>query len=147
MVTIRKSVSQSDREGIEQALSRSLNFMKSKYPSVDFDKVDFIFSGTGSRGRYFRNEEANAEYKAPCVFVPTQREDEIMYWKPSLGMVRDTVKDVGRFDVMASCVVHELTHHVQYETGLNKGEVLTTENELLYYKEFRPDVYELFMNL
>lgn len=146
-ITIRNSVSLYDREYLPEIMERSLTFMKAKYPSVDFNKVDFIFSGSFSRGRYYRNEKANAKYTNPTVQIPTQRQHEIMYWKPSLGMYRNQVDNVGRYDVTASCIVHELTHHAQYELKKNHGEVETTLNELEYYKEFRPDVYALFMNI
>lgn len=145
-ITIRKSVSLTDREYLPEIMDRALTFMGAKYPSVNFNKVDFIFSGSFRRGRYYRNEKANAKYTNPTVQIPTQRDYELMYWKPSLGMIRNQVDNVGRYDVTASCIVHELTHHAQYELGKNHGEVETTQNELEYYKEFRPDVYALFMN-
>lgn len=146
-ITIRNSVSQTDREYLPEIIERALGFMQAKYPNVNFGKVDFIFSGSLSRGRYYRNEKANAKYTNPTVQIPTSSDYELMYWKPSLGMIRNQVDNVGRYDVTASCIVHELTHHAQYELGKNHGEVETTRNELEYYKEFRPDVYILFMNI
>lgn len=145
-ITIRNSVAQCDKVFIPEIIERALTFIKEKYPTVNFEKVDLIFSSSLSRGRYYRNEEADCKYKAPTCQIPTRREDERMYWKPSLGMVRDMVQDVGRFDVTCACIIHELTHHAQYELGMNRGELETTKNELEYYKKFRPDVYELFMN-
>lgn len=146
-ITIRNSVSLNDRQYLPEIMDRVLSFVKEKYPTVDFGKVDFIFSGSFSRGRYYRNEHENAKYKNPTVQIPTQRENELMYFKPSLGMYRNQVDNVGRFDVTASCIVHELTHHAQYELGKNHGELETTLNELEYYKKFSPDVYALFMNI
>lgn len=144
-VTIRNSVAKSDREYLPEILEKALSFVKQKYPNVDFDKVDVIFSGTVRRGKYFRNDE-NSKYTRPCIQVPTNREGEYLYWKPSLGMVRKTVEDVGRYDTTCSCIIHELTHHAQYEENRSKGELETTMNQLEYHKTFRPDVYELFMN-
>ena len=146
-ITIRKSVLNSAKENIPTMLERALEFLKEKYPDVNFENVDVIFSGSGCRGRYYRNDVLNAKYKRPQIFVPTQRKDELMYWKPSLGMVREEVSNVGAFDVTTACIIHELTHHMQYEKNLVKGELETTRNELEYYKKYRPDVYELFMNL
>lgn len=147
MKTIRKSVSRNMQEQIPQLFERALSFMRAKYPDIDFENVDFIFTGAGRRGRYYRNEVLNAKHMKPTVFAPTHRIHELMYFKPSLGMVRQEVKEVGCEDVFVSCIIHELTHHVQYERGDNRrGELETTANELEYYKQFRPDVYELFMN-
>ena len=145
-ITIRKSVSKYDKENLSEILNRALCFVKNKYPNVDFSGVDVIFSGSFSRARYYRNDHKDSTYQRPCIQIPTNRDDVILYWKPSLGMVRDRVNEVGRWDVTCACIIHELTHHAQYEENKNKGEVETTNNELEYLKEFRPDVYELFMN-
>ena len=143
MITIRKSVAQCDKENIPSQLDKALNWMKSKYPNVDFD-VDFIFSGAVRNSKYYRNGEQNSNYTKPTVQIETNRDNHLIYWKPSLGITRKEVTGVGREDVTVCAIIHELTHHVQYETGLPKGEVLTTQNELEWLKEFRPDVYELF---
>ncbi len=145
-VTIRNSVALYDRQFLPEIMDRALSFVKEIYPTVDFDKVDFVFSGSFCRGRYYRNGKNNATYKAPTVQIPTNRDYELMYWKPSLGMYRNQVDNVGRYDVTCSIIIHELTHHAQYELGKNHGELETTANELAYFKKFVPDVYALFMN-
>lgn len=145
-ITIRNSVGLTEKEFIPEIMERAFAFVKEKYPNVNFDKVDFIFSGSFSRGRYYRNAQADCKYKAPTVQIPTKRDDELLYWKPSTGMVREEVTGVGRFDVTCSCIIHELTHHAQYEEDRSRGELETTQNELDYFKKYRPDVYELFMN-
>ena len=146
-ITIRKSVLPSAKENIPLIIERALAFLSAKFPTVNFDNVDLIFSGSGRRGRYFRNEKECAKYNRPTAFIPTQRKDELLYWKPSLLMVRDTVTNVGAFDVATACLIHELTHHMQYEKNIRRGELETTKNELEYYKQYRPDVYQLFMEL
>lgn len=48
----------------------------------------------------------------------------------------------GRDVCIETGIVHELTHHVQYEKGLPKGELLTTSNELEYLSQYYPDLRE-----
>jgi hypothetical protein len=44
-------------------------------------------------------------------------------------------------------LIHELTHHVQFELKLPIGELLTTSNELEYLKEYYPIYYNKIMGI
>lgn len=146
-ILIRKAVSKTIAPQLSSFTEKAVAWLQPKYPDVTFDNVRFIF-GTGVRARYFRNEVPNGSHIEPTVFISTNRDFVMLYWKPSLGMVRKEVTNVGHEDSIMTQLVHELTHHVQYERGVRKGnETDTTENELLWLKEFRPDVFELFTNL
>ena len=144
MITIRKAVRLSEAEILDY-LIKSVNWMQRKYPDVNFDNIHYIF-GTGCRARYFRNEEQHNSHVIPTVFISCNRSEIIMYWKPSLGMVREEIYNVHKEDAMITQLVHELTHHVQYERGIRKGnETDTTANELEWLRENSPENYELFM--
>lgn len=74
-----------------------------------------------------------------------------LYEKNSLGRYRQGV-NVGYLVAMASGIVHELTHHVQFRRGpeFNKlnvsySELETTANELEFLKVNFPEEYRLVM--
>ena len=139
-ITIRQSVQKEVSEKIPQLLTTALQWMKSKYPSVNFDNAEYIFSAGYNRSRYFRNEVANGSYLAPNVCICT-RATLYLYNKKSLGIKKNMCR-VGYDAQIVSALIHELTHHVQYETNVRKGNELdTTANELEYLKEFYPQHY------
>ena len=140
-ITIRQSVPKDVSEKIPKLLHTALQWMKSKYPSVNFDKVEYIFSAGYNRSRYFRNEVANGSYLAPNVCICT-RATLYLYDKKSLG-IKNNMCRVGYDAQIVSALIHELTHHVQYETNTRKGNELdTTANELEYLKQFYIEQYK-----
>ena len=64
--------------------------------------------------------------------------------KPHLLEAIDTAagEEVGNEIQMMCALVHELTHHAQYELNTPKGELETTKNELAYLQEFHPETYK-----
>jgi hypothetical protein len=139
-LTIRKSVTDIIKADVPKLINDALVWMKSKYPTVNFGNVEYIFSGGYNRSRYFRNELKNAKYLAPNVCICT-RATLYLYDKKSLGIKKRKLFVGSTVQIMSS-LVHELTHHVQYETGIRKGNELdTTANELEYLKEYHLAIY------
>uniref|UniRef100_UPI002B1D8F0A hypothetical protein n=1 Tax=Pseudomonas oryzihabitans TaxID=47885 RepID=UPI002B1D8F0A len=84
--------------------------------------------------RYFRNN-GNLKYPTPSVCICT-RAELILYDKKSLGIKQTRLFVVSDTQIMCA-LIHELTHHVQYEKNERKGNELdTTRNELEYLKEY-----------
>lgn len=139
-ITIRKSVSKDIADAIPSLVDKALDWMKNKYPNVNFDYAEFIFSAGFNRSRYFRNEVANAKYVSPNVCICT-RATLMLYNKPSLGIKKNKLF-VGAVPQIMCSLIHELTHHAQYEQNVRKGNELdTTANELEYLKEFHSNYY------
>lgn len=139
-LTIRKSVRPKIKEQIPSVLDEALEWMKERYPDVDFDRVGYIFSSSYNRSRYFPNQ-LGGKYAEPNVCISTDKTLRL-YKKPSLGM-KETTTFVGNRTQMVCAMIHELTHHVQYERKHREGNELdTTKNELEYLKEFHPEHYK-----
>ncbi len=142
-ITIRKSVRPEIAERIPALIDEAANWMQLKYPTVDFTTTEFIFSGSYNRSRYFRNElkvgQGVGKYLAPNACIST-RAWLILYKIKTLCLKR-TKLFVGSEIQMACALIHELTHHAQYELGLPTGELETTRNELEYLKEFHPEYH------
>lgn len=141
-LTIRSSVKSFVKDEISNCMERSLKFMQDKYPHINFD-IDFIFSGASCRSRYFRNEEKHDKYKMPCAHICT-RDLLMLYDMKSLNIIRGKVV-IDEHIQIESALVHELTHHVQYESGLPTGELLTTSNELEYLKQNYYNIWDYIM--
>jgi hypothetical protein len=140
MITIRKSVRNEVVSIIPTLTQNAVNWMQAKYPDINFNNVEFIFSAGYSRSRYFRNEAMNAKYINPNVCIST-RALLMLYNKPSLGIKKNKLF-VGSSVQMMCSLIHELTHHVQYERNIRKGNELdTTANELEYLKQYHPNYY------
>lgn len=140
MNIIRKSVPKDIANKIPQLKQVALSYMREKYPTVNFDNVGYIFSASYNRSRYFRND-SNITYSLPNVCIST-RAKLYLYEKKSLG-IKQTNLFVGS-DVQIVCaLIHELTHHAQYETEERVGNELdTTRNELDYLKRFHSNYYK-----
>jgi len=154
-IKITKSVNSIMAQGLEEHYIRpAIDFLRRYYPDVNFTNVDYIFSATLSRSRYFRNEGLHqgmttrsghlidvSKYPRPVVQICT-RSMLNLYSKPSLGMVRNHVRAGAQVQTMCA-LIHELTHHAQYELGVRLGNELdTTEHELDWLKEFSPRHYD-----
>jgi hypothetical protein len=142
-VTIRNSVPRGLVDQIPAFIEKAVSWLQVKYPSVDFTTTEYIFSGSYSRSRYYRNQVECGKYLAPNTCIGT-RDDLYLYDKKSLNVSKKatTGLKVGREIQILCALVHELTHHAQYELNLNRGELETTRNELEYLKEFHPEVYK-----
>jgi hypothetical protein len=143
-VTIRNSVRKEIANIIPTLINNTLEWIKNKYPNVDFSKVEYIFSSNYNRSRYFRNELKDAKYMAPNVCIST-RATLYLYDKKSLKMKKTSLYTGSNVQIMCA-LIHELTHHVQHEQKRSRGELETTENELLYLKENYPLLYNKIMN-
>jgi hypothetical protein len=140
-ITIRQSVRKELADKIPSLVDAAIKWMANKYPDVDFDKPSFIFSSGYSRCRYYRNEVKDGKYLAPNVCISTSAKLGL-YPMKSLGIKKTKWIFVGSEVNMFCGLIHELTHHVQYEKKLSTGELLTTANELEYLKENHPNYYK-----
>jgi len=129
MRTIRKSVNRVVAEKIPNYIEVATNWLKEIYPDVNFDNVDYIFSNSYNRSRYFRNaSKLNDKYLAPTVCIST-RPELYLYDKKSLGMT-STKQFVGTEVQVLCALVHELTHKAHYqEKGPNGDDLDPTRNE------------------
>jgi hypothetical protein len=141
---IRKSVCNEITKAIPELLDSSLCWMKSKYANVNFENVDFIFSNSFNTSKYYRNVN-NVKYVNPTIALCTTNIIGLYDMK--------TLKIKKRFIVadkkaqIKRALIHELTHHVQFELKLPIGELLTTTNELEYLKEYYPIYYCKIMGI
>jgi len=143
-IILRKSVNKKLGGKIPMLLKGALEFMAAKYPAVNFEGIQYIFSGSSRRSRYYRNAK-NAKHAQPTVCICT-RARLLLYDKKSLKMsIRDLF--VGAETQIMCALVHELTHHMQYEMNLPKGELETTRNELEYLKEYSVNHYNKVMGI
>lgn len=139
-ITIRKSVRKDLSIVIPHLVEEAINWMKNKYPTINFDNVEYIFSSSYNRSRYFRNQNGG-KYQNPTACISTRAELWI-YDKRSLG-IKKTNLYVGCRIQMICALIHELTHHVQYEQEIRVGNELdTTRNELEYLKENHLKYYQ-----
>jgi hypothetical protein len=141
---IRKSVRNEIAQAIPELLTNSLCWMKSKYANVNFENVEYIFSNSYNRSRYFRNAN-DVKFQTPTICIHTTKILGL-YDMKTLKIKKRFI--VGDYKAQIMCaLIHELTHHMQYELGLPKGELLTTSNELEYLKEYYPNYYNKMMGI
>lgn len=124
-IIIRNSAAKHKTE-IFNAIERAYGFMCSRY-GYHFDNIDFIFSTSFCRSRYYRNNE-HSKYKRPTVQIAV-RHRLYLYERKTLGYSANGLP-IGFELQMACAIVHELTHHMQHEKNRNRGEVETTANEI-----------------
>jgi hypothetical protein len=141
-ITIRNSVPRGLVDQIPTLIQKAVSWLQAKYPSVDFTTTEYIFSGNYTRSRYYRNEVECGKYLAPNTCISTT-DCLRLYNKKSLNVSKKAIRGftINREVNILCSLVHELTHHAQYELNLNRGELETTKNELEYLKEFHPDIY------
>jgi len=141
---IRQSVRNEISKTIPELINDSICWMKLKYANVNFENVDFIFSSSFKRSMYYRNAN-NVKYVTPTICITT-RARLVLYNMKTLKIKKRLLFVGARPQIMCS-LIHELTHHMQYELGLQKGELLTTSNELEYLKEYYPTYYNKIMGI
>ena len=145
-LTIRNSVRTDLAAKVPGLMATSLDWMKAKYPTVNFDNAEFIVSSGYNRSRYFPNQLENAKYMAPNVCISTSATLRL-YDKKSLGIKKTSVFTGSEIQIVCA-LIHELTHHVQYETNVRKGNELdTTANELEYLKQFHTSIYNKILKI
>ena len=141
---IRKSVCNEISKAIPELLDSSLCWMKLKYANVNFENVDFIFSNSLRHSGYFRNAN-NVKYLTPTIRIST-RKIIVLYDMKTLKIKKRLIVADKKAQIK-SALIHELTHHIQFELELPKGELLTTINELEYLKEYYPSYYNKIMGI
>lgn len=138
-ITRRNSVSVSVSATITGLTTDALKWMQEKYPDINFENINYIFSASYKRSRYFRNEN-NEKHKTPTVCICT-RARLILYPKVRLNIKHNNLYVGSSVQIMCA-LIHELTHHVQYEKGERIGnETDTTKNELLYLQQHHLTIY------
>ena len=137
-VIIAKSISQKDTTIIRNSMSFALGYMREKYPDTNFNNIDFRF-GKGRNSKYWRN--ARRDDMLPCCQMALSY-TLYLYNMKSLKL-KKTSAYVGRELALRSSLIHELTHHHQYEAGLATGELLTTSNEVEHLQKHAPEIYKI----
>lgn len=132
MITIRKTA-QKHENLIEPSINEAKKFLKKKYPKAKLDDVDYIFSCSYSRSRYFHNNN-NPKYPNPMVCICV-RAKLYLYTKKSVGYTAEGAH-IGIRPQMVCALIHELTHHIQRQEKRSASEVETTKNEVEYLSQF-----------
>lgn len=128
---------------IPEFIIMAQEFLQTIYDKPDFNNVGYIFSGNLRTSHYFRNED-NDKYKMPMVCI-SNRNRLILYEKKSLKLKNYRINP-GAIIQMQSALVHELTHHIQYNEERSAGELETTRNEVKFLKENHPFWYNKLFN-
>jgi hypothetical protein len=143
-IIIRQSVRNEISKAIPELITNSICWMKLKYANVNFENVDFIFSSSPSGSKYYRNAN-NIKYVTPTICITTRA--RLWLYNMKTLKIKKRLLFVGSIPQIMCSLIHELTHHVQYELELPKGELLTTSNELEYLKEYYPTYYNKMMGI
>ena len=147
---IRQSVRNEISQAIPELVTNSICWMKSKYTNVNFENVEFIFSSSPRGSKYYRNDKNlllnyNVKYVTPTICITTRA--KLWLYDMKTLKIKKRYIFVGAIPQIMCSLIHELTHHVQYELELPKGELLTTSNELEYLKEYYPTYYNKIMGI
>jgi len=144
----RGGIPKAIKDKIPDWYQEALLWMMNKYPDVKFHNFDIVFSHNLNRGRYYRNKIGYKKGERPLIQIKTSI-DQYGIWfynMKSLGILQNCIQPGIKISIQL-IIVHELTHHVQYERELPAGELLTTANELIYLRQL--DSYwfnKLFVN-
>lgn len=129
------SASRAMRELFPDMVRECVAWMNLHYPEVDFGVVKWRLVGGWVKSRYcHKTQEIKICHHGDiCFYARACR--EIPRLKEVVGKYH---AEVG----MATSIIHELTHHVQYARGFHKGnETDTTLNELCWLQERQPAIY------
>jgi len=139
-ITFRKNINEFEKKWLEQSILAAQDYLKKLYDNPNFENLDYIFSKTYSRSRYFRNEVADGKYKTPtcCIAI---RNIIYLYPKESLKLKRYYITGVNTNIAVMCSLIHELTHHIQYNEKRTCSELETTKNEVEYLKAYHPYYY------
>jgi len=145
MIDFRKNISKFERSTLLPAIDEAKSFLRTIYgDQVNLENVNYIFN-KGVRSRYYRNEITNelvnCKYLLPNVCISV-RNDLILYQKKSLKLKNYQIK-VDLYTQVICALIHELTHHIQYELNAPISELETTKNEVDYLKIYKPIYYRM----
>ena len=73
------------------------------------------------------------------------RSELYLYEKKSLKLKRYSL-NIGNYIQILCALVHELTHHIQYNENRTRSELETTKNEVEFLRVFYPDIYNQLIN-
>lgn len=127
---------------LEASIELAKQFLESQYPDKrcfkPYEEIRYIF-GKGTRARYFRNSKT---FDPPTVYI-NYTYMLYLYTKKTLKLDAGENGVYAGREVCVQCsLVHELTHHLQYEFGWNKGELETTKNEIEFLRQYHPDIHK-----
>lgn len=133
IVTYNKSIPQWAKPKIDTALNSALQWLRQKYPDIDFDKAQLNISMTRNRSLYY-NKNGN--------IAIALRHTLYLYNKQTVGLTTPKEGLAVGYVIGTTCaIIHELTHYVQGKEGRKFSEVETTQNEIDYLKETDPFWY------
>lgn len=134
-IIIRPSAQRYEQE-INQAIEAALGFLTACY-GWHFDNVELYFSTELKRSTYWPNEN-NSKFTVPNALIQVETRLST-YSIKTLGVAAHNLP-VGIFIATTCNLIHELTHHVQYNTNRKtKGEMEPTWNELRWLTRHDPE--------
>lgn len=132
-ISFNKSIPQWVKPKIDQAIASALQWLRLKYPHIEFDKAQVNFSMTRN-GSIYHGKDGS-------VAIAVKHKLHL-YNKQTVGLT--TPKEglsVGYVIGTACAIIHELTHFVQGAEKRKYSEVETTQNEIDYLKDSDPYWY------
>lgn len=144
-ITFNTGFPKGKKKLVENAIPKAMEFIRNKYPTINFDDVPITFSSTRNGSNYL--PPSTYEYRTEInnstggINIATHGKLHL-YKKVTIGL---TTPHGGllvgcELQVITS-LIHELTHFVQ---GIEKrlySEVETTTNEIEYLKLHEPFWY------
>jgi hypothetical protein len=137
---------------VAEAVKLGTGFVFEKYGKDTFADCILVIKPNSRRGLYYNNQiTPHLVFGKTPVATISCRSRLYLYEKKTLGRYKQGV-NVGPKIECACCIVHELTHHVQFKrNGISKrgatlgGEKETTANELEFLKKHFPEWYEFIV--
>lgn len=129
---------------INDGIEIAFGFLCAKY-GYRFNDGVMIIQPNAVRSRFFANDKTPHRIHGftPVVTIATTA-NLYLYVKNSLGKYRQGV-NIGYTLGIATSIIHELTHYVQYLDKRSYSELETTANELEFLRTYSPDWYERIM--
>lgn len=134
-IYFRASVTKEMREALPKMALEAVLWMMNHYPEVDFSNITWEATGGNQCSRYSPKEKR----------ILVCHSGYLGFYRRACREIRGLHEKVGIYHpsmVTPAHIVHELTHHVQYERGFHKGnETDTSLNELCWIREHRPGLF------
>ena len=134
------NINKFQQDKFQEQIAIAQGFLRQIYNNPNFDNVEYIFSNGACPSRYYRNEIPDGKYINPVIRI-SNRSELYLYEKKSLGLKKYAL-NVGNYVQVICALVHELTHHIQYNEKRSRGELETTKNEVEFLRVFYPDYYK-----
>lgn len=125
---------------INECLEMATDFIHERY-GYDVTNMPIEIKITkGNRGRFYSNMRSS--HIKPYIQCNIHNK-LYLYTRKTVGLTTpEKGLHVGYFIGMVTCMIHEITHFIQYIEGRRYSEVETTQNEVDYLERFAPDAYE-----